>query len=300
LKVCEDDQLMINRIRHKRWYVEEGAPGPLSGAVASVADTAANCVGDIQDCKRSISRSRKVRAQAKHDEKASPVKPQSTKSAVAQLSRELAVEGVTAPVNFFYQVANGFHNAPSTFFHDRTVRVRDPPITGLKSGLQVAGKEIVFGFYDGITGLATQPASGYRDGKTRKGGAALGAAKGVGRGITGIVTRAGAIGFGVPGYTMKGIEMQFRKQGTTVDQLAELPEPPKPTGDNKARDEESRRRLRLQWAQASAGHPILQRRVLQAVSELHEAEEKEPELEALTVERWDALASANGLHMSRS
>jgi hypothetical protein len=298
--MCKNDQLTIDSIRHKRWYVEEGAPGPLSGAVASVADTAANCVGDIQDCKRSISRSRKARAQVEQDEKSWHVKPQSTGSAVAQLSRELAVEGVTAPVNFFYQVANGFHNAPSTMFHDRTVRVRDPPITGFKSGLQVAGKEVIFGVYDGITGLATQPASGYKDGKTRKGGAALGAAKGVGRGITGVVSRAGAIGFGVPGYTMKGIEMQFRKQGTTMDQLAELPAPPKPTGNNKARDEESRKKLRAQWAQASAGHPILQRRVLQAISELHEAEEREPELEALTLERWDALANANGLQMSRS
>lgn len=292
--------LTVDRIRHKRWYVEEGAPGPLSGAVASVADTAANCVGDIQDCKRSISHSRRTRAQTEQDEKASLVKPQSTGSAIAQLSRELAVEGVTAPVNFFYQVANGFHNAPSTMFHDRTVRVRDPPITGFKSGLQVAGKEVIFGIFDGVTGLATQPVSGYKDGKARKGGPAWGAAKGVGRGLTGVVSRAGAIGFGVPGYTMKGIEMQFRKQGTTMDQLAELPSPPKPTGDLKARDEESRKKLRAQWAEASAGHPILQRRVLQAISELHEAEEKEPELEALTLERWDALASANGLQMSRS
>jgi hypothetical protein len=266
-----------------------------------MADTAANCVGDIQDCKRSISHSRKARAQVEHDEKskASLVKPQSPASAIAQLSRELAVEGITAPVNFFYQVANGFHNAPSTMFHDRTVRVRDPPITGLKSGLQVAGKEVIFGFYDGITGLATQPVSGYKDGKTRKGGPAWGAAKGVGRGITGVVSRAGAIGFGVPGYTMKGIEMQFRKQGTTIDQIGEIAEAPEPSQNN-ARDEKSRRKLKAQWAEASAGHPIVQRRVLQAINELHEAEEREPELEAAVLERWDALASANGLQMSRS
>jgi hypothetical protein len=270
----------------------------MSGAVASMADTAANCVGDIQDCKRSISYSRKAREQAKLDEKALLVKPQSPASAIAQLSRELAVEGVTAPVNFFYQVANGFHNIPSTMFHDRTVRVRDPPITGFKSGLQVAGKEVLFGFYDGITGLATQPVSGFKDGKTRKGGPAWGAAKGVGRGITGVVFRAGAIGFGIPGYTMKGIEMQFRKQGTTIDQIGELSDAPEPS-KNMARDEKSRRKLREQWAKASAGHPILQRRVLQAINELHEAE-KEPELEAAVLERWDALASANGLQMSRS
>jgi hypothetical protein len=300
--------------------VEEGAPGPLSGAVASMADTAANCVGDIQDCKRSIARSRRARAQAEQEEKAALAvdqKPQSTGSAIGELSRELAVEAVTgklrksyfgshqaysylkAPVNFFYQVANGFHNAPSTMLHDRTVRVRDPPITGLKSGLQVAGKEVVFGVYDGVTGLATQPISGFKDGKTRKGGAAWGATKGVGRGLFGVVSRAGAIGFGVPGYTMKGIEMQFRKQGTTMDQLAEIPDAPKPA-DSKVRDEATRRRLRAQWAHASAGHPIYQRRVLQAIFELHDAEEREPELEAVVLERWDSLASANGLKLSRS
>lgn len=70
----------------------------MSGAVASLADTAANCVGDVQDCKRTISRSRKARAHVVQDEKLSLAigqKPQSTGSAIAQLSRELAVEGVT-------------------------------------------------------------------------------------------------------------------------------------------------------------------------------------------------------------
>lgn len=100
---------------------------------------------------------------------------------------------------------------------------------------------------------------------------------------------------------MKGIEMQFRKQGTTMDQLAEVPaSAPKPSDmdPSKVRDEESRRKLRAQWAEASAGHPIFQRRVLQAIFELHEAEVKEPELETIILERWDALASANGLRTS--
>lgn len=186
--------------------------------------------------------------------------------------------------------------------HDRTVRVRDPPITGFKSGLQVASKEVVFGIYDGMTGLATQPISGYKDGKTRKGGAAWGATKGVGRGIFGVVSRAGAVTFGIPGYTLKGIEMQFRKKGTTMDQLAELSDVPNLADmhPSEVHDEASRGKLRAQWAQASAGHPIFQRRVLQAIFETQDAEETEPELEATILERWDALASANGLRMSRS
>jgi hypothetical protein len=110
-----------------------------------------------------------------------------------------------------------------------------------------------------------------------------------------VVSRAGAIAFGIPGYTMKGIEMQFRRQGTTMDQLAELPAPPREEGMIKAGDEERKRKLRVQWAQASAGHPILQRRVLQALVELHEVEENDPELQAAVLERWDVLAGANGL-----
>jgi hypothetical protein len=184
--------------------------------------------------------------------------------------------------------------------HDRTVRVRSPPITGLGSGLQVAGKEVIFGVYDGVTGLATQPINGYKDGKDRKGGVAWGATKGAGRGVCGVVSRAGAIAFGIPGYTMKGIEMQFRRQGTTMDQLAELPSPPRPEGPIKAGDEERKRALRVQWAQASAGHPILQRRVLQALVELHEVEENDPELEAVVLERWDVLAGANGLRPTQT
>jgi sterol 3beta-glucosyltransferase len=46
---------------------------------------------------------------------------------------------IVAPVAFFYNIANGFHNAPSFLFNDETVRRRDN-ITGLGSGVKVAGK----------------------------------------------------------------------------------------------------------------------------------------------------------------
>lgn len=201
----------------------------------------------------------------------------------------------TAPINFFYQVANGFHNAPATFFHDRTVRIRSPAITGFGSGLQVAGKEVIFGLYDGVTGLVTQPINGYKDGQTRKGGVAWGATKGVGRGLSGVVFKLGAVAFGVPGYTLKGAEMQFRRQGIEVDQLADLRPPSVPDEPGKPGDDERKKKLQQQWAHASAGHPILQRRVLQALAELHEVEENEPDLETAVMARWDLLVGANDL-----
>ena len=44
-----------------------------------------------------------------------------------------------APVALFYNLANGFHNAPNFLFHDNTVRRRDN-ITGFHSGVKVAAK----------------------------------------------------------------------------------------------------------------------------------------------------------------
>ena len=193
------------------------------------------------------------------------------------------------PVNFFYQIANGFHNMPSVLFHDQSVRVRDN-IVGLRSGLKVVSKEVVFGVYDGITGLVAQPYHGFKDGQNRKGGAALGALKGTGRGLHGLVCRAGAIAFGIPGYTMKGVEMQFRHSGSNMDQITDLPkiviQEPGRSGNIA-----HQRALWEEWAKIAAGFPILQRRIWQALADIHEADETDPEQESAVLERWAALIS---------
>ena len=46
---------------------------------------------------------------------------------------------MVAPVALFYNVANGFHNAPNFILNDDTVRRRDN-ITGFRSGVKVAAK----------------------------------------------------------------------------------------------------------------------------------------------------------------
>lgn len=88
---------MHNRIRHRRWYVDEGAPGPISGAVASVADTGANCVSDVQDFKRSIARKRLWKEKLQNEKESHGIEDHcpSTGKAVAKLCQELAVEGAT-------------------------------------------------------------------------------------------------------------------------------------------------------------------------------------------------------------
>jgi hypothetical protein len=87
-------------------------------------------------------------------------------------------------MNFCLGLAKGFRNIPK-LYNDDTVRPAEK-ITGISSGLKVAGKEFGLGLYDGISGLVTQPLKG-----AEKEGAA-GLVKGVGKGIGGIMTKPAA------------------------------------------------------------------------------------------------------------
>lgn len=89
--------------------------------------------------------------------------------------------GVKTPMNFCMSLAKGFRNAPK-LYNDETVRKQEK-VTGLGSGLMLAGKEFGFGLYDGITGLATQPIKG-----AQKEGVS-GFFKGFAKGIGGVVLK---------------------------------------------------------------------------------------------------------------
>jgi hypothetical protein len=68
------------------------------------------------------------------------------------------------------------------------------------------------GFWDGITGLVTQPIMGAK----KEGGA--GFVKGIGRGIAGVVVKPGAGIYGLPGYAMKGIYKEVQRHfGKSVE-----------------------------------------------------------------------------------
>ena len=75
----------------------------------------------------------------------------------------------------------------------------------MKSGLKAAGQEFVYGIYDGVTGLVTQPYTGARD------GGAAGFVKGVGMGLTGFVLKDISAIIGPFGYTFKGIHKELLK-----------------------------------------------------------------------------------------
>ena len=108
--------------------------------------------------------------------------------------------GLKSPMDFTLGLAKGFHNAPK-LYGDSSVRKADK-ITGFQSGLRAAGKvfspegevssstncaqEFGYGFYDGISGLVTQPFEG-----AKKEGIA-GLIKGFGKGIGGVVLKPGA------------------------------------------------------------------------------------------------------------
>ncbi|KAF4967821.1 hypothetical protein FZEAL_10481 [Fusarium zealandicum] len=121
---------------------------------------------------------------------------------------DIAKASAKAPVALFYNVANGFHNAPSHGFAGVEVRRRDE-ITGVGSGIRTAGKEFYLGVWEAFSGVVTKP---YEDVKTRGG---KGFGKGMLRGGLGFVSNLGAALFGLTGYTLKGLEKELAKHHLT-------------------------------------------------------------------------------------
>ncbi|KAF2876071.1 hypothetical protein BDV95DRAFT_625490 [Massariosphaeria phaeospora] len=96
----------------------------------------------------------------------------------------------------FGRIAKAALDSPMdlSLWGDDTVRPQER-VTDFKSGARAVGKEFGFGWYDGVTGLVTQP---WKGGK--KAGAS-GFFKGLGKGIG-----------GVPAYMMKGVYKEVEKR----------------------------------------------------------------------------------------
>lgn len=92
--------------------------------------------------------------------------------------------GSKTPMNFCLGLAKGFRNMPR-LYNDDTIRPTEK-VTDFASGVKLAGKELGLGFFDGISGLVTQPLKG-----AEKDGAA-GLVKGFGKGIGGLVAKPAA------------------------------------------------------------------------------------------------------------
>ncbi|EXJ62211.1 hypothetical protein A1O7_02644 [Cladophialophora yegresii CBS 114405] len=115
----------------------------------------------------------------------------------------IAKAALQAPMDVSMSITKGFHNAPK-LWGDDTVRPQER-VAGVKSGAVAMGKEFGFGFYDGVTGLFTQPWKGAQKEGTS------GFFKGIGKGIGGLATKPGAALFGVPSYLMKGFHKEVQK-----------------------------------------------------------------------------------------
>ena len=109
------------------------------------------------------------------------------------------------PVDFWYALALGFHNAPR-LYGDGTVRPAPHIITGFRSGLKAAGTGFAYGFADGITGLVRLPNHELEE------DGAVGLLTGVGKGIGGLVLKPVSGIVGLAGYTAKGVESGVRKR----------------------------------------------------------------------------------------
>jgi UDP:flavonoid glycosyltransferase YjiC (YdhE family) len=110
---------------------------------------------------------------------------------------------VEAPVNISVNATRGMHNIPK-LWGDNTVRPQER-VSGLKSGFRAVGREFGFGWYDGITGLVTQPWRGAQKEGTS------GFFKGLGKGIGGFMVKPAAAGVGILGHMMQGVHKEVLK-----------------------------------------------------------------------------------------
>ncbi|EAU29286.1 conserved hypothetical protein [Aspergillus terreus NIH2624] len=104
---------------------------------------------------------------------------------------------VQVPMGVTLGLSQGFHEAPR-WYGDRMVR-EFPKVKGLRSGFVAAGKEFGYSLYDGVTGIVTQPRRGMDD------AGVPGLAKGIGKGVGGLLLKPQAGLWGLFGYPLNGI-----------------------------------------------------------------------------------------------
>lgn len=116
---------------------------------------------------------------------------------------------LTAPNDLHLAIAQGFHNAPR-LWGDATVR-KPIRITGFKSGCRAAGRELVYGVWDGCTGLVMQPVGDWKDADslpTKIRGLGIG----LGKGIGGFVLKNLSAAIAPPAFIGKGFIKYVEKK----------------------------------------------------------------------------------------
>ncbi|KAJ9231410.1 CAZyme family GT1 [Paecilomyces variotii] len=126
-----------------------------------------------------------------------------TRDKTARLAKHSLNFVLVIPTDVTLSMAKGFHNLPK-LYHDTTVQ-KIPTVRGIGSGLGAAQKELVQGFYHGVTGLVTQPAQGFQ----QSGGKGL--VKGIGKGLGGVIFKPAAGIWGLAGFPLDGLHKTLRK-----------------------------------------------------------------------------------------
>lgn len=120
---------------------------------------------------------------------------------------------VQGPMNISTALTQGSRNIAKAWGDD-TFRPQSR-VTDFLSGTKAAVTECGLGWYEGVTGLVTQPWNG-----AQKEGA-VGFAKGVGKGLGGAFVHPLAGSFGILSYTMKGVHKELQKlyRGSVQDYI---------------------------------------------------------------------------------
>ncbi|KAL2818040.1 hypothetical protein BJX63DRAFT_82548 [Aspergillus granulosus] len=106
------------------------------------------------------------------------------------------------PTDLALSFSKGFHNAPK-LYHDPMVQ-ETPTVRGVRGGFRAAGTEFTQEFYQGVTGIVTQPKYGLKEDGTK------GMIKGVGKGVAGIFLKPAAGLWGLVGYPLDGVHKALR------------------------------------------------------------------------------------------
>jgi hypothetical protein len=182
----------------------------------------------------------------------------------------IAITALRPPMDFSMALARGFHNAPK-IYGDDTVRP-STKVDDFKSGLSAAGKEFGFGWYDGLSGLVTQPIHG-----AKKHGA-KGFLAGVGKGVSGLVLKPGAgktflvslvadtnlesAIFGLGGYTFKGVYREIQQHmGSTTHSYIISSRITQGHEDFEASTEEERRQIIENYHKIKADPQLMKEKV---------------------------------------
>ncbi|KAF6803242.1 sterol glucosyltransferase [Colletotrichum sojae] len=176
----------------KRW---DPVTGGASSVLGTVTDFTVALGGTFIDPWKEYKRARSSGHEAG---KASGAAALAAGKGVAGMGGAVAKGGlVSVPL----ALAEGLRNLPRLYGD----KVRDNgKVEDWKSGGKVAAKTFGTGFYDGLTGVFTDPYRGAKE------GGALGLMKGVGTGSLGLVTKPGAGMFGLMAYPAQGIHKSLK------------------------------------------------------------------------------------------